>query len=87
MIRDFHADYTVKLSAKTGQGIPELMKTVEAVLREQKVYIEELYPYQEAGKIQLIRRYGEIQEEDYREEGIFVRAYVPAAICGRVSVR
>ncbi len=87
VIRDFHADYTVKLSAKTGQGIPELMKTVESVLREQKVYIEELYPYQEAGKIQLIRRYGEMQEEDYREEGIFVRAYVPAAICGRVSVR
>ncbi len=77
IIRDFHADYTVKISARTGMGIPELLETVEAVLREQKVFIEKLYSYQEAGKIQLIRKYGELQEEDYREDGIFVRAYIP----------
>ena len=77
IIRDFRADYTVKISARTGMGIPELLETVEAVLREQKVFIEKLYSYQEAGKIQLIRKYGELQEEDYREDGIFVRAYIP----------
>ncbi|MEZ3488138.1 MAG: GTPase HflX [Lachnospiraceae bacterium] len=84
VIRDFHADYTVKISAKTGEGITELLKTIEAVLRNQKVFVERLYSYQEAGKIQVIRRYGELQEEDYREDGIFVRAYVPAEIYSRV---
>jgi len=83
IIRDFHADYTVKLSAKTGDGILELLKTIEAVLREQKVLIEELYPYQEAGRLQMIRKYGELLQEDYREDGIFVRAYVPVSLCGR----
>lgn len=83
IIRDFHADYTVKLSAKTGDGILELLKTIEAVLREQKVLIEELYPYQDAGRLQMIRKYGELLQEDYREDGIFVRAYVPASLCGR----
>jgi len=83
IIRDFHADYTVKLSAKTGDGILELLKTIEEVLREQKVLIEELYPYQEAGRLQMIRKYGELLQEDYREDGIFVRAYVPVSLCGR----
>ncbi len=80
IIRDFQADYTVKISAKTGEGIPELLKTVEAVLREQKILLEGLYSYQEAGKIQKIRRYGELLEEDYREDGIFIRAYVPSEL-------
>lgn len=80
IIRDFQADYTVKISAKTGEGIPELLKTVEAVLREQKILLEGLYSYQEAGKIQKIRRYGELLEEDYREDGIFFRAYVPSEL-------
>lgn len=80
IIRDFHADYTVKISAKMKDGISELLQTIEAVLREQKVAIENLYSYQEAGKIQLIRKYGELQQEDYRDDGIFVRAFVPAEI-------
>lgn len=85
IIRDFHADYTVKISAKTKDGISELLQTIEAVLREQKVAIENLYSYQEAGKIQLIRKYGELQQEDYRDDGIFVRAFVPVEIYDKVS--
>mgnify|MGYP000325085376 FL=1 len=82
--RDLHADYYVKISARTGEGITEFLQSVEAVLREQKVEIEALYPYKEAGKIQLIRKYGELQEEEYREDGIFVRAFVPAELYGQV---
>ena len=84
IIRDFHADYTVKISAKMKDGISELLQTIEAVLREQKVAIENLYSYQEAGKIQLIRKYVELQQEDYRDDGIFVRAFVPVEIYDKV---
>ena len=84
IIRDFHADYTVKISAKMKDGISELLQTIEAVLREQKVAIENLYSYQEGGKIQLIRKYGELQQEDYRDDGIFVRAFVPVEIYDKV---
>ena len=84
IIRDFHADYTVKISAKMKDGISELLQTIEAVLREQKGAIENLYSYQEAGKIQLIRKYGELQQEDYRDDGIFVRAFVPVEIYDKV---
>lgn len=84
IIRDFHADYTVKISAKKGDGLSELLQTIEAVLREQKVFIEGVYPYQDAGKLQLIRKYGELKEEEYREDGIFVQAYVPAEFYEKV---
>ena len=86
IIRDFRADYTVKISAKTGKGLDELKETIEAVLREQKVQIECLYDYKDAGLIQLIRKYGELQDEEYREDGIFVRAFVPVDIYEKVRV-
>ena len=84
IVRDFKADYTVKISAKTGAGLNDLLEAAEALLREQKVEIEAVYEYKEAGKIQLIRKYGELREEEYREDGIFVRAYVPAELYGQV---
>ncbi len=86
IIRDFKADYTVKISAKKGIGLGELSDTIEAVLREQKVALECLYDYKDAGLVQIIRKYGELQEEEYREDGIFVRAYVPVEVYNRVNV-
>lgn len=86
IIRDFKADYTVKISAKTGKGLEELKETIEAVLREQKIELECLYEYKDASKIQIIRKYGELQEEEYREDGIFVRAFVPVDVYEKVRV-
>ncbi len=85
-VRDFKADCTVKISAKTGEGLEELTGQIEAVLRQKKIMLECLCPYREADRLQLIRRYGEIEEEDYREDGVFVRAYVPAEIYDKVCV-
>lgn len=85
ILRDFKADHVVRISAKTGEGLDKLLRTIEDVLREQKIFIEKIYPYAEAGKIQLIRKYGELLEESYQEDGIFVRAYVPAEIYEKVN--
>ena len=76
-IKDLKADKTVKLSAKHGDGVQELLDGIEEILKAQKVYIETTLPYTEAGKLQGIRKYGQLLEEDYRAEGIFVRAYMP----------
>lgn len=83
-VRDFQADYTVRISARTKEGLEELKEMIEAVLRGQKVLIEQLYSYREAAKLQLIRKYGELTAEEYREDGIFVSAYVPISIYGKV---
>ena len=82
--RDFRADRSVLASAKIGEGMEEIKEAVEDVLRGQKIYIERLYPYEKAGIIQLIRRKGELIEEEYLPEGISVKAYVPQDIYGKV---
>ncbi len=86
ILRDFKADHIVNISAKTGVGLEHLQNVVEEVLREQKRFIEQLYPYADAGKIQLIRKYGELLEEEYREEGIFAKGYVPTEIYEKVKL-
>lgn len=86
MARDFRADAVVRISAKTGEGIQELLETIEAVLRQQKIFVENLYSYREAAKIQLIRKFGELKSEEYREDGIYVQAYVPVEIYENVKV-
>ena len=77
-LRDFSADYQVKISAKTGEGILELLELFETILRGRNVYLEKTFPYSDAGKIQLIRKSGQLLEEEYGPEGIQVKAYVPA---------
>lgn len=86
ILRDFKADHAVNISAKTGEGLENLQNVIEEVLREQKILIEQLYPYADAGKIQLIRKYGELLEEEYREEGIFAKGYVPIEIYEKVKL-
>ena len=85
ILRDFRADHIVRISAKHGMGLDKLQDTIEEVLRSQKVFIEKVYPYAEAGKIQMIRKYGELLEEEYRGEGIFARGYVPVEIYEKVK--
>lgn len=74
---DFKADKTLHISAKTGEGLEKLKEDLEELLRENKRLIEKIIPYQDAGIIQQIRTKGELLEEEYREDGIFIRAYVP----------
>lgn len=76
-IRDFRADYTLNISAKEGTGLEKLKELLCDLLRRNKVLIEKVIPYTEAGLIQQIRRNGELLEEDYLPEGIYIKAYVP----------
>lgn len=83
-LKDFRADYVLNVSAKTGEGLDQLRQVLEKILTERQILIERLYDYKEAGKIQLIRKYGQLLTEEYRENGIYVKAYVPQEIYGSV---
>ena len=50
-LRDFQADHVLNISARTGEGLEEVKEILEQTLREGQVYIERLYPYEQAGKI------------------------------------
>lgn len=79
-IKDLKADRTVKISAKTGEGIAQLLEVISEVLKESRVLVERVFSYAEAGRLAPVRKYGQILEEEYREDGIFVRAYVPKEV-------
>lgn len=85
LIRDFKSDVRVVVSAKTGQGLDTLKEILEGWIREQRMEIKRLYPYAEAGKIQMIRAYGEVTKEEYQAEGIYIEGFVPRELYGKVN--
>ncbi len=78
--RDFHAEHSLKISAKTGEGTDKFMQLIDKILRDSRIYIEKLIPYKDSAKLALIRKYGELDLEDYREDGIYIKAMVPTNI-------
>ena len=73
---DLRADYTVHTSIKTGKGLDKVREILATMMRGNKEYIEKLVPYTEAGSIAKIRENGELISEEYREDGIFIKAYI-----------
>ena len=78
--RDMSADYKVKLSAKTGEGIEELLDLFAIILRNRRIYFEKIFAYRDAGRIQTIRKSGQLLSEEYQDDGIHVKAYVPVEL-------
>ena len=78
--RDMSADYKVKLSAKTGEGIGELLDLFAVILRNRRIYFEKIFAYRDAGRIQTIRKSGQLLSEEYQDDGIHVKAYVPVEL-------
>lgn len=85
ILRDFKADYVLKISARTGLGLDELKNTLEKILIGNQIYIERVLDYKDAGMLQLIRKYGQLIEEKYTENGIKIKARVPKDIYGRLG--
>jgi len=83
-LHDFKADHTLPISAKNGTGLEELKNLLSELLRENKILVERTVPYANAGVIQLVRKSGELLEEEYREDGIYIRAYVPMEIYAKL---
>ena len=84
IMRDFSADYTVNAAIKKGIGIDEINTAMETALKSMRVMVEKVYPYSEAGKPGVIRKYGQILSEEYKEDGIYIKAYVPAQIMNKI---
>ena len=82
--KDFQADYSIATSAKTGQGLDELKVALLEIIRRDQIYVERLYPFADAGKIQMIRSKGQLLSEEYLPEGIQIKAYVPQDVYGKL---
>lgn len=83
-LKDLKSDDTVQISARKKIGLEGLLEKTEKLLKAGFVTIEKVFPYDEAGKLQLIRQYGKLEKEEYREDGIYICASVPGEIEGRL---
>lgn len=80
IIKDLSADIVVEISAKKEINFDGLSDALAEIINKTRKYIEKLIPYTDANIINRIHKSGTILEEEYREDGIFVRAYVDASI-------
>ena len=84
-VRDLRADATVRTCMKDGRGVDELLEKIADFLQESSLLIERVFKYEEAGSIAVIRKYGQLLEERYQEDGIYVRARIPRDIYARIA--
>lgn len=75
--RDERAIRIVSVSAKTGQNMDEFLDEIEDFLHRRMTYIETLVPFAKAGLISKVRDKGQLIEEEYTENGIIIKAYLP----------
>ena len=83
LFRDFGANASVKISAKTGEGIDEFYEALSRLLRETRVSIDTVIPYKDTAVVAEIRKTGQLISEEYEEDGIHVKAYVPRALASK----
>ena len=84
-LNDFRADRSVSISARSGEGMEELKAALEQILRQRQLLIERVFDYSRAKDVAVLRKYGQVLEEAYREDGIYVKAYVPKEVYARLD--
>lgn len=74
---DVYADNWVRISAKTGYNMDALLDTIEDTLQKKRKYVECLIPYADGKRLDQFHRYGQILAEEYLEDGVSIKAYMP----------
>ena len=76
-LKDLNADKTVKISARQGTGLDEMIDAISEIAKDGKRLLEKVFSYNEASLINDVRKYGQVLEEEYQNEGIYIKAYIP----------
>jgi GTP-binding protein HflX len=76
---------SIGVSARTGEGIDELLQVIAALLPEPNVEIAALIPYDRGDLVSRLHLNSRIMVLDYREGGTFVRAMVKPEMAAELS--
>ena len=77
VLKDLRADRTVRISARSGEGVEDMLDALSELLKAGQVLIDKIIPYTDGSQINLLRKYGQVLEESYENDGTKVKAYVP----------
>jgi GTP-binding protein HflX len=80
-IDDLPDDY-VPVSARTGQGIDQLLDRIDEALSATRhyVYLEVRIPYSNSDLVDVFHRLGQVEREEFKEDGTEVAGFVPARL-------
>lgn len=70
-------DAQVKISARTGENIADLLGQIEMLLQSRLQKIELLIPYENGSILSYVHDHGESLVEDHQAEGTYIRGYIP----------
>lgn len=84
ILHDRRADETLRISAVEGTGLDQIPLRLQKLFREDRVPVEGLFSYREMELLQMLRSEGEMILEDYRDNGIYVKAMADRHTAGRV---
>lgn len=79
------SDNTVAISALYGDGLQDFVAVVEDALSDLLVPIEMEIPYNKGDELNAIHEQGNVETIDYRPNGTYVVARVPASIANRLA--
>lgn len=85
-LQDKRADSVFYISAKTGQGVDEVIHYLEEKLRDGLQHIKVKIPYDQAQLVQNIRTYGQLIEERFDADGIYIEAYLEEALVNKYEL-
>ena len=74
----------VKISAKHGEGIDELLSAIEDNLPLRVKKVKLLFPFDKAGLAAALRKTSTVNSEEYTENGVEVEAIIDEATYGRL---
>lgn len=77
IFKDIQGNRSIRISAKEGRGLKELIEEISEILNRGFIQIKKVFSYEDAGKLQYIRQYGQLQIEEYRDNGIYIEALLP----------
>ena len=80
----FRPDEGVAISAKTGEGIDELLRTIEHALGRGRHRVRVCIPYSDGAVLDMLHREAQILSTDYAAEGTVVEAVVDEKLYGRI---
>ncbi len=63
---------SVRISAKTGEGLPDLLNAVAAALPPTRRKFSLLVPFSDGAQAALLRREGQVEQEEYRADGLYM---------------
>jgi GTP-binding protein HflX len=80
-----HGENTVCISARTGEGLDKLKKSISTILNADKYHAIFRIPYSRGDIVSLLQAEAAVLQLEYAEDGTVMEAIVKPEIWGRVK--